>query len=208
MAVIVSFDDFVPAARFDSIPWEDAEIWEAATATGTYTLIDTIALSPVDADPADPAARDFSTNNGTADDQWYKVRFVDGNGDVSEYTEPIQNVQDDTYAVAYATADELARILKIRTPSADQTAAMNRVLTAAALEIDAELGRAGLFPSPYPPLVVQVNLQRAAELWALQEIPTGIVGIGGEFGATHTARNTWDKYAYTLAPLKDSWGIA
>lgn len=208
MAVIVSFEDFIPAARFDSIAWEQVEIWEASTALGTYTLIDTLTLSPVDADPADPASRDFSTDNGTADDQWYKVRFVDGNGDYSEYTEPIQNVQDDTYAVAYATPDELARILKIRTPSADQTAAMNRVLTAAALEIDAELGRAGMFSSPYPPLVVHVNLQRAAELWTLQEVPTGIVGLGGEFGATHMARNTWDKYAYTLAPLKDSWGLA
>lgn len=208
MGVIVSFDDFTPAARFDSIPWEDVEIWEAPTAAGSYTLIDTQALSPVDPDPADPLSRDFTTNNGTADDQWYKVRFVDGNGDVSEYTEPIQNVQDDTYAVAYATPEELARILKIRTPSAEQTAAMNRVLTAAALEIDSELDRAGAFSIPYPPLVVTVNLQRAAELWFLQEVPTGVIGLGSEFGATHLARDSWAKYAIVLGPLKDAWGFA
>jgi hypothetical protein len=207
MSLIVSFDDFTPAARYDSVPWETAEIWEASSADGGYALIDTVTLSPLDADPADPAARDFTTPNGTADDQWYKVRFVDGNGDYSEYTEPIQNVQDDTYAVAYATTDELARILKIRDPSAEQTAAMLRVLTAAALEIDAELDRVGIFASPYPPLVVQVNLERAAELWKLQEVQFGIV-LGSEFGATHIARNTWDKYAYTLAPLKDRWGLA
>lgn len=208
MGVIVSFEDFTPAARFDSIPWEDAEIWEASTEDGSYTLIDTIALSPVDADPADPASRDFSTANGTTDDQWYTVRFVDGNGDVSEHTEPIHNVQDDTFAVAYATPEELARILKISTPSVSQTAALNRVLTAAALEIDAELDRPGVFSSPYPPLVVQVNLERAAELWKLQEIQFGIVGLGSDFGATHMARNTWDKHAYTLAPLKRGWGFA
>jgi hypothetical protein len=208
MGLIVSFDDFTPAARYDSVPWETVQGWEAATATGTYTLIDTITLNPVDADPANPAARDFSTSNGTEDDQWYKIRFVDGNGDVSEYTEPIQNVQDDTYAVPYATTDELARILKIRNPSAEQTAAMLRVLTAAALEIDAELGRAGFFSSPYPPLVVEVNLRRAAELWKMQEVQFGIVGLGSEFGATRIARDTWDKYAFDLAPLKDSWGIA
>lgn len=208
MAVIVSFEDFTPAARFDSVPWEEAEIWESATADGTYSLIDTITLSPLDADPADPASRDFSTANGTDDDQWYKVRFVDGNGDVSEYTEPIQNVQDDTYAVPYATTDELFRILKIRTPTAEQTAAGLRVLTAAALEIDLELGRNDTFSSPYPPLVVEVNLQRAAELWKLQEVQFGIVGIGSEFGATHMARDTWAKHAITLAPLKASWGFA
>jgi len=208
MGIIVSFEDFTPAARYDSIPWETVEIEEAATEDGAYSLIDTQTLSPLDADPTNPASRDFSTSNGTEDDQWYRVRFVDGNGDTSEYTEPIKNVQDDTYAVAYATADELARILKIRTPSAEQTTAMNRVLTAAALEIDAELDRPGIFPSPYPPLVVQVNLQRAAELWTLQEVPIGVVGVGSEFGATHLARKTWDKYAETLAPLKQQWGLA
>ena len=208
MAVIVSFEDFIPAARFDSIPWEEAEIWEAPSEDGSYTLIDTITLSPVDADPTDPASRDFSTNNGTEDDQWYKIRFVDGNGDVSEYTEPIQNVQDDTYAVAYATPTELARILKIRDPSAEQTAAMTRVLTAAAWEIDSELGRPGIFSSPYPPIVVQVNLERAAELWKFQEVQFGVIGLGSEFGATHIARDTWKKHAITLSYLSQRHGFA
>ena len=54
----------------------------------------------------------------------------------------------------------------------------------------------------------QVNLQRAAELWFSQEVPLGVTGIGSEFGATHLARNSWDKYAYQLAHLKDQWGIA
>lgn len=207
MGIVVSFDDFTPAARYDSVPWTSVQIEEAATATGSYTLIDTIVLSP-DADPANPSARDFSTSNGTDDDQWYRVRFFDSNGDYSEYTEPIQNVQDDTYAVAYATTDELFRILKIRTPTADQTTAGLRVLTAAALEIDSELGRAGIFSSPYPPLVVEVNLRRAAELWRLQEVQFNLVGVGSEFGATRIARDTWEKFAIELAPLKDSWGIA
>ena len=30
--------------------------------------------------------------------------------------------------------------------------------------------------------------------------------MGTEFGATHMARNTWDKHAYTLAPLKANGG--
>ena len=52
-----------------------------------------------------------------------------------------------------------------------------------------------------------VNLERAAELWKLQEVQFGMV-LGSEFGAVHIARNTWDKHAYTLAPLKRQWGLA
>ena len=52
-----------------------------------------------------------------------------------------------------------------------------------------------------------MNLERAAELWKLQEVQFGVV-LGTEFGPTHIARNTWDKHAYTLAPLKCQWGLA
>jgi hypothetical protein len=208
MGIIVSFEDFTPAARYDSIAWETVEIEEAATEDGSYSLIDTLTLSPVDADPTNPASRDFSTANGTADDQWYRVRFVDGDGNTSEYTEPIKNVQDDTYAVAYATPTELARILKINTPSADQTTAMERVLTSAALEIDAELGRAGRFSEPYPSLVVQVNLERAVEHWRQQESPFGLLGLGSEMGPSFASADSWKRHAQKLSPLKDSWGFA
>ena len=40
----------------------------------------------------------------------------------------------------YATVDELQELLKLSTPTATQTARMERVLEAAATEIDWELG--------------------------------------------------------------------
>jgi hypothetical protein len=109
----------------------------------------------------------------------------------------------------YATADELARLLKIRQPSAEQTAAMERALEAATLEIDSELGRDTDDPltDPYPALVVQVSLDRAEELWQQQEATLGFVGIGAESGPARIAANTWEKHAHKLAPLKQSWGI-
>ena len=112
--------------------------------------------------------------------------------------------------MAYADTTELARILKIRTPSDEQEAALDRVLEAAAGEIDSELDLAAtssLTQAWQIALLEQVNLERAAELWKLQEVQFGVV-LGSEFGATHIARNTWDKHAYVLAPLKDQWGIA
>jgi hypothetical protein len=111
--------------------------------------------------------------------------------------------------MAYADATELARILKIRTPTTDQTAAMDRLLDAATAEIDAEidLDADTALDSEQTAIAEQVCLRRAAELWWLQEVPGGIAGIGSDMGAVHLARNSWDKYAYDLAPLKGQWGI-
>lgn len=114
---------------------------------------------------------------------------------------------------AYATADELARVLEIRAPTAEQTTALERVLVAAALEIDREID---IDPDADPPdtlsadelaLVEQVNLQRGAELWGLQEVPLGVSGLGGDLGTSNLARNSWAKYQFTLAPLKRRWGV-
>jgi glutamate/tyrosine decarboxylase-like PLP-dependent enzyme len=112
--------------------------------------------------------------------------------------------------MAYADSDELARILKIRNPSSDQTNAMERVLDAATAEIDAEidLDADTALDSAQTAIAEQVCLQRAAELWHLTEVPLGIAGIGSDMGATHLARDSWAKYVPMLAPLKDQWGFA
>jgi len=110
----------------------------------------------------------------------------------------------------YATVTELMRILKIRNPSAEQLAAGERVLITATLEINAEIDRETGDPlaGDEVSLAEHVCLQRGAELWELMEVPTGVAGIGSEFGSVHLARNSWDKYAYILAPLKRQWGLA
>jgi hypothetical protein len=181
MATVVSFQDYTPVERFDAIPWTTVSIEESDEVDGDYTVIDTIALVP-DPDPANPAPRDFTTILGTGEDLWYRVRFYDANGDHSEYTDPIQNVSEDLEATPYAGTAELARVLKLRAPTVDQLAAMERVLETAAYEIDAEIGRTGAFGTPYPPMVVQVNLERAVEHWSQQESAFGIIGLGGAEG--------------------------
>lgn len=112
--------------------------------------------------------------------------------------------------MAYAEVDELARTLKIRNPSDDQTTALERMLDAATGEIDAEinLDADAVLSSEQTAIAEQVCLQRAAELWTLQEVPLGLAGIGSEFGTAHLARNSWEKYAHTLAPLKSQWGLS
>lgn len=110
--------------------------------------------------------------------------------------------------VGYTTTEELQRLLKINTPTSEQTAAMVRVITMAAVEIDSEIDRAEDdedLTADQLLLAEEVNLERAVELWG--ETPWGIVGIA-ELGGVHTSKNTWERYAHKLAPLKTQWGIA
>lgn len=209
MAEVVSFVDYRPPARFDLLPWTEVRIQEATAEDGTFAQIDVVALAPLDADPSDPQLRSFTTQLGTALDYWYRVVFADADGDTSQPSTPVQNVAGGDAApvvLAYATTDELFRILKITTPSAEQEIAGQRVLDSAALEIDAEIGLATPYTDP-PALVVEVNLERAVEHWEQQEAPFGILGIG-DTGAVYTSRDSWDRHALKLAPLKQEWGIA
>lgn len=210
MAVAITFTRYLPPARYDEptpLPWTEVRIEESTEEDGTYTLIDTIALDPIDADPTDPAYRSFTTENGTDEDLWYRIIFADADGDTTIPTAPIQNTATtlpDVYA--YATVNELARRLKIREPTTEQEVAMQQVLDFAALEIDTEVGRT----EPYttvPALVVEVNLQRAVELWHQQVIAFNVVGLDSE-APIRLGSNSWGRYANLLAPLKETWGLA
>lgn len=205
---VVTFVDYTPTPRFDGNPWTSVRIQEAALATGTWTTIETVTLSPVDADPENPVSRSFTTELASDTlELWYRLVFVDATGDEQQPTTPVQN----SVFSAYASVLELARVLKIRTPSDEQEAAMRRVLTAAAGEISAEidLSATTYLEGWQLALVSEVNLERAVEHWRQQEAPFGLIGLGGELGvAERTARDSWERHAHKLAPLKDQWGLA
>ena len=106
---------------------------------------------------------------------------------------------------AYATAAELAAILQVNATS--NATALERVLLAAAGEINSELGRSDLAGWELE-LAAQVNLARAEELWKQMKAPYGIIGLDSEVGGMHIARDTFARHAHALAPLKREWGIA
>lgn len=112
--------------------------------------------------------------------------------------------------MSYATADELARLLKIdATTYATQ---LQEVLDAAAGEIDSELGlfeddAVALSEDWQLALAAQVNLERAMEHWKQRQISFGILGLDAE-GPVRLARDTFERHAMKLAPLKQSWGLA
>ncbi len=112
----------------------------------------------------------------------------------------------------YADTDELFRVLKIRTPSAAQTAAGERVLAVATYEIDRELDRPDDDPiaGAQVSLAEEVCLERAVEHWQQQEAAFGIIELGSGLNAlpTRIARDTWERHANKLASAKLQWGLA
>ncbi len=109
----------------------------------------------------------------------------------------------------YGNVDELARRLKINTPTDAQEDQMTLVLMMATGEINAEIDLAeddDPLSGDNLAIAVEVCYQRAIEQW--RATPFGLIGLDSDFGATHTARNTWERYALMLAPLKAQWGVA
>lgn len=112
---LVSFFDYAPPPRYDSLPWTNIQIFESTSKDGPWSQIDSFAILPLDTNPAHPAARNFSTDNallpfGTG---WYKVRFVDEASDFVE-AEPIQNVEPEASEYLPSLSD-VADLLLSRT---------------------------------------------------------------------------------------------
>jgi hypothetical protein len=209
MAVVVSLEDFRPSPRYDSLPWTQARIEEGTASVGPWVVLETQNLSPVDADPVNPAYRNFTTQLGTDVELWYRIVFLDASGDVGLPTIPIQNVPDDR--PVYSSTTELAQLLRVNESSRHD--ALLRVLKSAAMEIDSEIGTADIngtaLPYSNPPAIVrEVSVERAVEHWKQMQSPFGIVGILGDQETAYTARDSWDRHAHKLAPLKGSWGLA
>jgi hypothetical protein len=111
--------------------------------------------------------------------------------------------------MAYVPISELQRVLNLPAPTAAQTTAMQRALDAAAAEIDWELDYDATTPAPVPPppLVVQVNLDRATELWKSSVSPFGIIPAGPDVVPVFAARDSWYRHHLTLLPLKTGFGV-
>jgi len=92
---VVSFTDYRPTPRYDGVPWSVIHVEESDNVDGPWTQIEVIDISTlpdgVDTDPSEPLARSFTTDNATLQEGFYRVSFLDANGDVL-YFAPIQNV--------------------------------------------------------------------------------------------------------------------
>lgn len=142
MSYVVPFKRYRPGSRDDGIPFIEAEIYEAPPSEtepdlGDFVLIDTIPLSPVDANPAKPALRSFTTSEAQFPDGWYYVSFVDANGDRQD-TSPVQ-IGSAIAGLYYASADDVRAYLGV-TPSQLSDDVIEPILRKAQYDIDAAAG--------------------------------------------------------------------
>lgn len=203
---VVSFPNYLPPPRYDDLPWTQARLEQSATEGGAYTETETFELDPVDSDPAAPDSRSFTTVLGTAD-LWYRIVWVDEDAIESSPTASGQNTTGTVSAglTPPVTAAELATIIQVN--AASNADALDRVLQAAYGNIVSETGRND-FSGWQLDLAEQVTLAIAEELWRQMKAPWGLIGLDSEIGATRIARDTFERHAHALAPLKRTWGIA
>ena len=111
--------------------------------------------------------------------------------------------------MSYADITELRAVLKI---ASGRDTELQRCLDAASLEIDSELDREVALSDDDDAtafelaLAAQVCLSRAVDLWHDAQVPLGALGLGGETPLL-TPRNSWERHANLLAPLKQGWGV-
>ena len=201
--MIVSLPGYVPPSRYDDLPWTEARLEQSATQNGTFTTTETFTLDQ-DTDPAHPATRSFTTQLGTLN-LWYRLVWVDGDGDESAPTASGQNV-DGVVTPALSPPNintELAAIVHVNaTSNAD---ALQRVIDAAYYQIVQETGRSG-FTADETALVEHATLAVAEDLWRQMKHPLGV--IESEFGLTRLANDAFKRHAHELAPLKRWEGVA
>jgi hypothetical protein len=115
--------------------------------------------------------------------------------------------------LAYCTVDELASALRVRV-TAENTPGLQACVDAAAVEIDHDVDwRPVVEPlivepdQPPNPLLNRVNILRGVEWHKANDAAFGVIGFD-ETGALQAPRDGFNRHAYTLAPVKQRWGVA
>ena len=195
--------------------------YEAVFQSGVAGLVGSVALGVLDNQGAVTSPLDHTgiietpagsgvyaaTRTAPADSGQYTLLWsLDGSTAPDKVSIEDLVVQPGGLGLSYGTTQELARILKIRAPTADQTTAMERVLASASGEVNDEIDRTDAIAGWQVQLATEVTLERAVEHWQQEEVPYGI--WENAVGPLIVGRDTWDRHALKLAPLKQNWGMA
>lgn len=147
MPVVRTFVRVRPPQRGDGVAYTHVRVDEAPDDAGTpgaWVTVDTLALTDIDSDPAQPRWRTITTALAQLPAGWYRLTWVDEN-DATAETEP--------FAVLPLTVDDVATLLRARTladggevgtfteetsPTDDQALGFLRI---AATDVDGRLGR-------------------------------------------------------------------
>lgn len=151
---VVTLLGYTPPPRFPPVttPWTSVEWQEAPDAAGipgAWTVIDTQLLDPVDANPEQPARRRLTTLAGTVVQGWYRVVWLDADGNRSEPTAAVRNVPppayrpsvDDVAALEHARTEaggvEVGTFTDETIPTVDQ---VEELITTAVSDVETRVG--------------------------------------------------------------------
>jgi hypothetical protein len=103
---VVNLVDYAPSPRFGATPWTSVQIEEAAANGGPGTVLATANLTPLDTDPANPHSRDFTLVGATLPAGWYRVTFIDADGNLQPTAWVLNGP---SYMAARADVERLAK---------------------------------------------------------------------------------------------------
>jgi phage gp36-like protein len=157
----VTLLDFTPGARTDGLAWTHARMEESATATGTFTAIDSyvfgVGTQPApDTDPRAPQARDFTTTQAQLTEGYYRIVFLDA----ANHEQVVGPIFVPQFGQAYTSTDSVRRVLSPDGVSDDSTAAslsddeIEQAISEAAAEVDAKLAARYTVPFTNVPAIV------------------------------------------------------
>lgn len=109
--MIRSFFGQLPPVRYDGLPFTTALIRESATESGSYSTIETVALFPLDSNPADPEPRNLTTDSATLADGWYIIRWVDAAAATSD-SDPINYLTASEGSAEQIAREKIARMVE------------------------------------------------------------------------------------------------
>lgn len=113
--IVITFEDYLPLPRYDGEAWTKARIEEGPTAEGPWVLVEEKIILDLDVDPRHPAPRSFTTELATLDPGYYRIVWVDGDGQLLE-TDPLLYPPVEEALPEYVpTVTEVADYLHTRT---------------------------------------------------------------------------------------------
>lgn len=128
-----------PPVREDE-PWISARIEGATTIGGSMTAIETVTLSPVDADPLAPAARTLTTDLAPFAEGYLRVVFIDAGLQESPPSEPVQSPAPGSTG-DLTTLAAVRRLLQAPDSEHGQDGLLQDMITEASVMLQRELGR-------------------------------------------------------------------
>lgn len=145
MTFVVSLAGFTPGPRYNNTPWTQGRIEESSTQTGMFVPIEVIELDPLDTDPENPVARNFTTSLATLEFGWYRVVFIDAFGG-EQASDAVEWQPVSVTTLTYAQVSDLRSYVPVTLPETNEQ--LTTLLRRCEVEIDEVIPR--LYPDDEP----------------------------------------------------------